>query len=400
MAEERPAFGILRGLRIVCAGSAVAAPFAAVLFAENGADVIHVESSNAPDVLRQYKYSWAMEHRNMRQIALDIPHEDGRKIFERLIKNCDIFIESSKGGTYKKWGLEDDVLWEINPALVIVHVSGYGQEGDPAYIGRASYDFTGQAFSGYALFNGLPDMPLNVKPSACDYVTGLQAAWAALAAVYRAKQDGKGESIDVAQYEALLRLHSYFPMRWFMDGTEVARDTGLDPVIAGKPYYKTKNGKYVSIHLGGGGPIKRGLPIIGLADDPDFQNGQTVKRDNPELAAKYIAAVEKFAAEHTDDEVVDIMNEAKVACSKLMTYEDMVRDPHYQARGNFVEYFSPNVDKTVKGVAPIPKFKNNPGQIWRGGGKYGQDNEDVLRELGFNQQEIEGFYESKAIAQE
>lgn len=333
----------------------------------------------------------------MQQIALDIPNPEGRKIFERLLLQCDVFIESSKGGTYAKWGLSDEALWKIKPDLVIVHISGYGQEGDLNYIGRASYDFTGQAFSGYALHNGLEDMPLNAKPSLCDYVTGLQGAWAAMAALYRAKKDGKGESIDVAQYEALLRLHSYFPMRWFMDGFDVTRDAGLDLVIAGKPYYKTNNGKYVSIHLGGGGPIKRGLPIIGLNDDPDFQDFSTVKRGQ-DREAKYLAAIEKFAAEHTDDEIVDIMNKSGVACSKLMTYEDMNSDSHYQAREDFVDYYSPNVDKVVRGTAPLPKFKNHPQKIWRGGANYGQDNEIVLHNLGFSDQEIDQFYADKLIA--
>ena len=399
MSVERPEFGVLRNLNVLCFGAAVAGPFTACMFAENGADVIHIENTNAKDILRQYPYAWAMEHRNMRAITADIPQPEGRKIFEQLIQKADIFIEASKGGTFAKWGLDDEALWKIKPNLVIVHISGYGQTGVPEYVGRASFDFTGQAFSGYATLNGLPDMPLNAKPTLCDYVTGLQAAWAALAALHRAKETGKGESIDVAQYEALLRLHYFFPMRYFMEGTEVKRDTNLDPVIAGKPYYKTKNDKFVSIHLGGGGPIKRGLPIIGLENDPDFSDYSTVKVGQPR-AEKYIAAIEKFCLEHTDNEVVEIMNAAKVPCSKLMTYDDMLIDPHYQAREDFVEYYSPNVNKIVKGTAPVPKFKNEPQKIWRGGPKYGEDNQTVLLELGYTPEEVQSMIEQKIISVE
>ena len=141
-----PQFGTLAGVKILNCGTAIAGPVGAGLLGEIGAQVIHFEAPKMPDNTRGH-YGYPQNHRNQISMVADIKTPEGREIFMKLIAWADIFIESSKGGTYAKMGITDEVLWAVNPKLAIVHVSGYGQTGVPEYITKASYDAVGQAFS-------------------------------------------------------------------------------------------------------------------------------------------------------------------------------------------------------------------------------------------------------------
>jgi L-carnitine CoA-transferase len=397
MSLNTPSFGTLEGVKVVCAATALAGMYPGTMLAENGAEVIHLEHPKSKDVLRfsGKGYLFAQEHRNVYELGLDIPTPEGRKVLERLIRRADVFIESSKGGTYQKWGLTDEVLWEWNPKLVILHVSGYGQSGDPDYVRRASYDYTGQAFSGYANFNGRPEPnpPEYAKPVVCDYMTGTVGAMAVMMALYKAEKTGIGESIDLSQYEAMLRVQQYQVIEGFTDGIEPARFEGLDIRNAGDAFYKCKDGKYVSIYFSGTNVIKRGLPIIGLENDPDFQGVDHIWKDtNKEAAERFVNALRKFTSEHTSDEVEKIMNDHQMPCAKAMTYAEMMVHPHYLARNDIIEFYSSHIDKKIKAPAAFPKFARNSQQIWRGGAKHGEDNDEVLRELGYSSEEIKSLY--------
>ena len=399
MDNSRPTFGNLQNLKVLSAGSVIAGPFVCALFAEQGANVIHVESALAPDVLRRFGDNWSMEHRNERDIACNITTPEGREILSRLVKWCDILVESSKGGTWGKWGLTDEALWKMNPCLVIVHVSSFGQNGDPDYVSRAGFDVAGQAFSGYMLHNGMPDPapPLVLKPYTCDYVTGLTAAWAALAALIRTRETGVGESIDVALFEAMARIQAEVSIDGFNRGIEAVRMGNANPVVATDGTYRCKDGNWVVVSMTGAPILKRGLPIIGLDQDPDFAEvPQLVLRKNVAQAEKYLNALRTYCANHTADEVDRALNAAQVPCSKVMTYRMMLEDPHYEARGTIVEWDDPKLGAT-KGIGPMPKFKKNPGRIFRGSPTYGMDNEAVLREFGYSENEIRELYQKKVI---
>lgn len=138
--SDRPKFGNLQNLKVLNAGAVIAAPFVCELFAEQGADVIELESTVAPDMYRMYGDAWSVDRRNQRMITLNIPSPEGKEILLQMVKWADVLVESSKGGTWEKWGLTDEVLWEANPALVILHISGFGNWGDPDYVRKASFD--------------------------------------------------------------------------------------------------------------------------------------------------------------------------------------------------------------------------------------------------------------------
>ena len=214
-----PEFGMLRGVTVVNASTVVAGPIAASLMAEMGADVIWIESTKSPDTNRGKGGMGAEgDRKNMRNISLDIPSPEGREILKKLLTNADIFIESSKGGTYTKWGLTDEVLWSWNPKLVIAHFSGYGQSGDPDYVSRGCYDPVCQAFSGYMALQGFKDRePLAGREVPTDYLAGLSGLANILAALRYADKTGKGESFDIAQFEMAARFQNKLPMDYFND---------------------------------------------------------------------------------------------------------------------------------------------------------------------------------------
>src|SRR5262245_37993189 len=201
------AFGPLQGLKILSTGTLIAQPFAGHLAAAFGAEVIQVEhpsgtvdpwrTLDAPVEAHGMKVSssFIQERRNAFYITLDMSTPEGRAIFLRLVQTRDIWMESSKPGTYAKWGLSDAVVQDANPSLVITHVSGYGQSGHADYLGRASYDMIGQAFGGLMHQTGFPDPdpPVRANPWTADYITALFCLWSSLAGYIYAQRTGKGQ---------------------------------------------------------------------------------------------------------------------------------------------------------------------------------------------------------------
>lgn len=388
-----PQFGTLAGVKVLVCGHAIAGPFGAGLLGEVGAHVIHFEAPKAPDTTRGH-YGYSQNHRNQVSMVADIKTPEGREIFLKLIEWTDIFIESSKGRTYDKLGLTDEVLWKANPKLAIVHVSGYGQDGIPEYISRASYDAVGQAFSGYMSLNGSPDEAMKVTPYLSDYVTALNTCWTALAAYIHTLRTGEGESVDVAQYESLTRITDTRPIEYFTDGKQFPRTGNKDSQAALFSFYTCKDGGIIFIGMNGHGPVQRGYPIIGLPKpgdgDPEIDKILTGWIADSDTGRRLEAAMEKFVAEHTVDEVEKIMLDNKIPCQRVYSIEDCSKDPHFNARDVFVEWDDPMMGK-VKGLGIINKWKNNPGEIKWGAPLFGENNADVLRDLGYSEEQINDF---------
>ena len=202
--SEYPDFGVLNGVKVFVSGTAIAGPFAGCLMAEMGAKVLQSEAPKISCGTRGTT-SWSQNHRNEYSITCNPRTPAGKKIFKKCLEWADIWIESSKAGTYAKMGLTDEVCWGVNSKLCIVHVSGYGQTGP--YKSKASYDVSGQAMGGYMYMNGVSptDVPLKVNPYLSDYVTAYNACMTALSAYIHALKTGKGESCDVAQYDTMFR---------------------------------------------------------------------------------------------------------------------------------------------------------------------------------------------------
>ena len=402
--KEMPDFGPLQGLRIIDSGSVIAQPWAATLAAEFGAEVIKLEQP-FKDVVRtmvnlptpsgeKVSTFWLQEHRNKLDMSLDYTKPEAKEIFARIVKTADIWMESSIPGTYsKKFGITDEWCWEQNPKLVIVHVSGFGQSGVPEYVGRASYDMIGQAFGGLCDQIGEPDgPPMRVGPALNDYITALWALWSGLAAYIRVQKTGKGEMVDVAQYEVQFRMLESTAMDYFMLGQVHKRVGNFHPLNI-HPYgiYPTKDG-FVCIGAAGG-PFARVIDAI-----PELKEAGIAVKDQFTRADDIKRIVMEWLADKTTDEAEKILLSHTVPCTRVMTMEDIAHDPQYQAREDFLEWEDPAVGK-VKGAGLMPKFKNEPGQVWRGSPLFNQDVAEILQAVGYSRAEVVSLIERGVVGQ-
>lgn len=392
-----PGFGSLEGVKVLVSGVAYAGPFAASLMADYGAEVLSIENTVAPDMIRTGSVFQQM-HRNQRAIALGVPTPKGKEIFLKLIKEYDIFIESSKAGQWEKWGLDDETLWQINPKLVIAHISGFGQTGLSEYTSRGSWDAIGQAFGGLTSMNGLPspEAPMMVNPFVCDYYTAIYASWACLAAYIKAQKTGRGDSIDIAQYETLVYSMGDAVMNYLNKGMDYKRAGYGNPKYGAWKTYTCKDGN-IYCAPAGIGAMKKGLPFLGLIhgseDIPqDWQFLPTGSKGAQLVEEK----LTQYCANHTVDEADKELNKVGILASPIMTHDRMENHPHYQARGVITQWKNADGEK-VKGPDTLLRFKKNPGKIWRGAPKYGADNEEVLAGLGLSEQDIQELYNDKVI---
>lgn len=400
--EDIPAFGLLHGYRVVMIGLSVAAPFAAELYAEHGADVIWIENPAVPDMGRFSSFggSTQQDRRNMRSLALDYLHGDGRAAFLSLIATADVFIEASVGGRFERHGLGDEALWKVNPGLVIAHISGFGQTGDAVYVRRASYDPIAQAFGCTMRMNGIPghkSVPAMCFPG--DYTSAFYAFSMTLAALLKRTETGKGESVDVAQFEGLIRTQANYPTNYWRFGKDYVKEGSHSLICALYGTYVCGDGEEVYVLFLGPGVLKRGLPLIGLEYGSDlFPEGAGIIPYGSPAGAVAEAAFAQFLAAHTAAEVEDILANGGVPCSRLMDYEAARANEHYAARGVVDTWKASDGTTDILGVKVVPDLARNPGRVWRGAPAIGQDNEDILHELGFSDDRIAALYAAGQLA--
>lgn len=397
--SERPRFGALDDVRVVMVGMSIAAPFAAEMMAECGADVVWVEHPRNPDIMRTSQWMLAIQdRRNMRTLALDPTVPAGREVLLRLLADADILIESSRGGTWAKWGLDDDALLAHNPSLTVVHVSGFGQSGDPAYVSRPSWDAVGQAFGGYVHANGDPDRPMLAKDFVCDYMTALNACWSALAGLHKARATGEGEAIDVAQFEVLVRALGNEPVKYLTTGATNGRTGVADAMIAAYQPIRCGDGEYVVPSFNGVTAMRGGLPLLGLEwGSPLFPVTLPFVEQGTPGAEIFFEKLQDWCAARTASEVERELTAAGVSCAPCLDLPAMVAHPHYQARHVFMEW-EDDEHGPVGGVGFVPKFTRHPQQLWRSSPRYAADTYDVLAELGYSDADAAGLVASGVVA--
>ena len=415
--ETRPAsllpeqFGPLQGVRIVSSGTLVAQPFAAALAAEMGAEVIQIERTGegdaswrhlgmqlpAKDGQGQVATTWIQERRNEWYVTLDFSKPEGKELFLKLVKSCDIWMESSKTGSYAKWGLTDEAVLQANPKLVIAHVSGYGQSGHQDYLSRASYDMIGQAFGGLMYQTGFPDPdpPVRANPWTADYITALFCLWSSLAGYISAQRTGTGQVVDISQFEAIHRLLSGTMVEYFSNG--FVRERTGNKATAFQPYdaFQASDG-WVVVGAVGQAVFSRVCRVLDL--DPEEEKWQRASVDvNGMEGIEFDALLRGWIAERTVEEAVEQMNAAQVACCPIMNSRDMAEDPHYEARNVHVEWEDDQVGR-VKGTGVSPSFSATPGKIWRGSVPVGHDNEQIYTHFaGLSREEVAQLQEKGVI---
>lgn len=400
LATEKPVFGVLDDLKVVYAAVELAVPKACCIMAEWGADVTWLENTGAGDTIRDTAWVKQAERRNQRSVALDYFSEEGKQVLLRMLADADVFIESSKGGTWAKKGITDELLWSINPKLVIVHVSGFGQSGVPEMVSRAAYDLTVMAYSGYMAQNGTPEQPMNPGPYAGDYFNSLMILSSTLGALHKVAQTGRGESIDVAMYETLLAIGQYYLVDYLNAGVIWPRPGARNQNLCAIGEYKCADG-FIGLCVYGVPQNKYLLEVIGLGElwgTPDYPEDCSALWLSSPKAELIEAKLEEYLATRKVADVEADFAAHRIAAQKVMEFGDLVAEEHLAERGVWLDWETADGEQ-FKGLGVFPRFGHHPGQVWRPMPDQGYDTCDVLARLGYSPEEIARLTEAGVVKQ-
>ncbi|MBM7608415.1 formyl-CoA transferase [Lysinibacillus composti] len=392
---DKTSIGPLEGVKVLELGSLIAGPFAGRLFADFGAEVLKVEPPKKGDPIRKWRLLhndnslwWYVQSRNKKSITLDLKNEDAQEVIKELVKEVDIVIENFRPGMLEKWGLGYEELKQINPKIIMVRVSGYGQDGP--YKDRPGFGSIGEAMGGIRYLTGYPDLPpTRVGISLGDSVTALYAVIGALMALrHRDQVSGEGQVVDVALYEAIYSLMESTVPEYDKFGAIRERTGSTLPGIAPSNIYLCKDGKYVVIGANGDGIFKRLMVAINRQDV--LENPLYETNDGRSQDAEYLDSVIGEWTKSLDIEsALNILEENGIPAGSIFSVEDMFKDPHYQAREMIVDLDVEDLGKLkVPGI--IPKLSKTPGQIRWAGPKLGEHTDEILKEkVGLTDEQIE-----------
>ncbi len=394
-----PSFGPLSGLKVMFSAIEVAGPFSAQMLAEWGAEVIWIEHPEYPDTIRVQPNYPELSRRNLQALSLNIFSDEGKEVFFKLLKETDIFIEASKGPAFARRGLSDEVLWEQNPKLIIAHLSGFGQYGDEKYTNLPAYNTIAQAFSGYLIQNGDINQPMPAFPYTADYIAGLTVTSSVLAALHNVYKSGKGESIDIAMYEVMLRMGQYYMMDYLNGGQMCPRMIkGKDPLYAGCGLYTCKDG-YIVFEVVGAYQVKSIFNELGIGDEigsKEVPEGTQLISRHMKVAKLFEEKLDNFFCNKSIEESLKFLSSYKIAGAKVLEVSDLQNNPQYIARQSFTTWKS-MAGHEVKGPNIMPRFKNNPCKIWRAKPDWGMDTKPILLDLGYSTKKIEELKNKKII---
>ena len=392
----------LSGIKVIEIGTLIAAPFAARLMAEFGAEVIKIEAMGQGDPLRKWRKLhegtslwWYLQSRNKKSLALDLKSPEGLDLIKQLLGDADVLIENLRPGGLEKLGLGWDVLHGLNPKLTLVRISGYGQTGP--YRDRPGFGAIGEAMGGIRYTTGNPDSPpARVGVSLGDSLASLHGVIGALMSLLRVKTgQGDGQIVDVSLAESVFNLMESLVPEYDMLGHVRERSGGALPGIAPSNTYLTADGAYVVI-AGNSDPIyKRLMTTIGradLAEAPEFAH-------NDGRAAKsglLDAAITHWTSSLPIDQVLSALEAAEVPAGRIYSVADIVSDPHYQARDMLLTAELPG-GVSVKMPGIVPKLSETPGGVNWQGPTLGQHTDEILGSLGLAGADIQRLKRSGVV---
>ena len=399
---SEPTASPLQGIKVIELGQLIAGPFAAKTLADFGAEVIKIESPGAGDPLRRWRLMkgdtsiwWQVQSRNKQSVALDLRHAAGQDIVRKLVADADVLIENFRPGAMEGWGLGPDDLHAINPKLVMLRISGYGQTGP--YRDKPGFGVVAEAMSGLRHLTAEPGrVPVRVGVSIGDTLASLHGVIGILMALIERQRSGQGQVIDVALYEAVFNcMESLLPEYSAFGAVREAAGSAL-PGIAPTNAYRCADGQYALVAGNGDSIFKRLMVAIGrddLANDPALSdNAGRVKR-----VAELDAAIGEWTAQHGVDDVMAALDAASVPGGKIYNVADIANDPHYQARGMIQRITMDDGDEVdVPGI--VPKLSRTPGSHRRNAPQLGQDTLAVMRDIGLTPEQIDALIEQGVIA--
>ncbi|CAM5215568.1 CoA transferase [Oligella ureolytica] len=379
----------LEGIRVLELGQLIAGPFATKLLGEFGAEVIKIEPPQTGDPLRKWRLLhegtsvwWASQSRNKKSVTVDLRAEEGQSIIRRLVKEVDILVENFRPGALEGWGLSEEVLKELNPELIMVRISGYGQDGP--YRDLPGFGLVGEAMAGFRHLSGEQGRPpVRVGISIGDSLSALHAVIGALMALrHREVQKGGGQVVDIALYESVFIMMESLVAEYSIFG-EVRQPAGSRlPGITPSNAYLCADGKYALIAGNGDSIFKRLMSLVGrddVGDDPAFAHN-----DGRSAEADYIdSIIAQWTIQHPLDHVLEALHENRVPAGRVYNVEDIFNDPHYKAREMLIEgELEDGTAVTLPGI--LPKLGKTPGSVERKAPTLGQDTEAILAEIGID----------------
>lgn len=383
----------LEGIKVLELGQLIAGPFATKILGEFGAEIIKIEPPHTGDPLRKWRLLhegtsvwWASQSRNKKSVTVNLRSTEGQAIIRRLLKEVDILVENFRPGALEGWGLSEEVLKEINPELIIVRVSGYGQDGP--YRDLPGFGLVGEAMGGFRYLSGEQGRPpVRVGISIGDSLSALHAVIGALMALrHREVQKGGGQVVDIALYESVFNMMESLVAEYSIFG-EVRQPAGSRlPGITPSNAYLCADGKYALIAGNGDSIFKRLMSLIGrddVANDPAFAHN-----DGRSAEADYIdSIISQWTIQHSLDDVLEALHENRVPAGRVYDVEDIFNDPHYKAREMLIQgELEDGTEVTLPGV--LPKLRKTPGSVERRAPTLGQDTEEVLGKIGIGATEL------------
>jgi len=406
MQEEKKPTGPLAGIKVLELGTLIAGPFCARLLGEFGADVIKIESPQAGDPIRQWRVLkdgnslwWSVQSRNKKSITLNMKDPRAQDIARRLALDADIVIENYRPGVLEKWGLGYEQLKVINPALIMVRLSGYGQTGPMR--DAPGFGAIGESMGGIRYVSGHPDRPpVRIGISIGDSIASLHGAMGALMALRHrdvtggrwngqtgpACQAGQGQMVDVALYEAVFNMMESLVPEY--DHAVVIRERtgGALPGIVPSNTYTTAEGENIVIAGNGDAIFKRLMSAIGredLANDPQLANNAGRVPHTQEIDE----AIQQWCSTQTIDAALAALQAADVPVSKIYSVRDMMQDPQFLARRMFEQHLFKD-GTPIKLPAVTPKLSETPGGTRWIGPELGEHTDEVLASLGYSAEQI------------
>jgi len=397
-----PNHGPLAGLKVLELGQLIAGPFAAKTLADFGAEVIKIEPPDTGDPLRRWRLLkdgtsvwWQVQSRNKRSLALDLKQPEAQDIVRKLACESDVLIENFRPGAMEGWGLGPDVLQALNPRLIMLRISGYGQTGP--YRDRPGFGVVAEAMGGLRHLTAEPGhVPVRVGVSIGDTLASLHGVIGILMALHHRHTAGTGQVIDVALYEAVFNcMESLLPEHSAFGAVRGPGGSAL-PGIAPSNAYLCNDGGYALIAGNGDSIYKRLMNTIernDLGDDPALKdNAGRVAR-----VAEIDHAIGQWTAQRSVTDVLRALDAASVPAGRIYTIADIAADPHYAARGMLQHItLADGSALTVPGI--VPKLSNTPGGQHRNAPALGQDTDEVLRGMGLTQAQIQAL-KDKGIVQ-
>ena len=401
---KRESHGPLAGLKVIELGQLIAGPFAAKTLSDFGADVIKVESPGAGDPLRKWRLLkngtsvwWQVQSRNKRSVVLDLKTPEAQAIIRQLAGDADVLIENFRPGAMEGWGLGPDELLKINPRLIMLRISGYGQTGP--YRDRPGFGVVAEAMGGLRHLTAEPGrVPVRVGVSIGDTLAALHGVIGILMALHHRNSAGVGQVIDVALYEAVFNcMESLLPEYSAFGAVREPAGSAL-PGIAPTNAYRCSDGGYALIAGNGDSIYRRLMQSIGRQDlgrDPALSdNAGRVLR-----VAEIDEAISQWTATRTVTEVLGVLDGVSVPAGRIYTIADIASDPHYKARGMLADTpMNDGSSITLPGI--VPKLSVTPGGHRRNAPTLGQDTDSVLIELGLTPAQIQGLKDKGIVSGE